>query len=151
QPYAAFFTFISRDGRIMAKHIYEKGPILENPANIKPVGTGPFRFVSWNRGSDVALERNPDYFAKGRPYLDKIIYKIIPNASARIVALEAGEIDYVPAYDLEASSIERLQKSKDITVTSKGHESWSAITELMMNEDKAPFNDARVRRALTQA
>jgi peptide/nickel transport system substrate-binding protein len=151
EPYAAFFTFIARDGRIMAKHIYEKGAILENPANIKPIGTGPFRFVAWNRGSDITLERNPDYFVTGQPYLDKIVFKIIPDASARLVALEAGEIDYIPAYDLENAAIERLQKSKDITVTSKGHESWAAITELMFNMDKAPYNDVRVRRALSQA
>ena len=151
EPYAAFFTFIARDGRIMAKHIYEKGAVLENPANMKPVGTGPFRFVAWNRGSDITLERNPAYFMPGQPYLDKIVFKIIPDASARLVALETGEIDYIPAYDLQTSAIERLQKSKDITVTSRGHESWAAITELMFNMDKAPFNDVRVRRALTQA
>ena len=151
EPYNAFFTFIARDGRILPKHIYEKGAVLENPANVKPVGTGPFRFVAWNRGSDITLERNPDYFVKGQPYLDKIVFKIIPDASARIEALESGEVDYLPAYDLQPASIERLRKSQEITVTSKGHESWSAITELMFNEDKAPFNDVRVRRALTQA
>jgi peptide/nickel transport system substrate-binding protein len=151
EPYAAFFTFIARDGRILPKHIFEKGAILENPANMKPIGTGPFRFVSWNRGSDITLERNPDYFVKGQPYLDKIVFKVIPDASARLVALEAGEIDYIPAYDLENAAVERLQKSKDITVTSKGHESWAAITELMFNTDKAPFGDVRVRRALAQA
>ena len=118
---------------------------------MNPIGTGPFRFASWNRGSDLTLERNPDYFVKGQPYLDRIVFKVIPDASARLLALEAGEIDYIPAYDLENSAVERLQKSKDITVTSKGHESWAAITELMFNMDKAPFKDVRVRRALAQA
>jgi peptide/nickel transport system substrate-binding protein len=151
EPSAPFLTFIARDGRILPKHLYENSDIQNNPTNLKPVGTGPFKFASWQRGSSITLERNPDYFVKGQPYLDRIVFKVIPDASARVVALESGEVDYVAASDLQSSAVERLRKTAGITVTSKGHESWAAITELMFNMDKPPLNDLKVRRAISQA
>ncbi|MEQ3625841.1 MAG: ABC transporter substrate-binding protein [Celeribacter sp.] len=150
-PNDVMMTFIAGQGFIQAKHIYEGSDPSDNPSNLAPVGTGPFRFVEWQRGQHIVLERNEDYFVEGQPYVHRIITSFIPEASARIRALEAGEVDYVTYADLPPSMITGLQNNPDITVTSEGHEAWGSITELMMNLDNAPFDDKRVRMAVDHA
>ena len=59
----------------------------------KPVGTGPFKFVELNRNVSIKLVRNPDYWKKGRPYLDAIEMRIIDSRSTRILAFVSGEFD----------------------------------------------------------
>lgn len=150
-PNDVIMTFIAGQGFIQARHIYGEGDPMENPANLAPVGTGPFRFVDWQRGQQIILERNPDYFLEDQPNVDRIITRFIPEASARIRALEAGEVDYVTYADLPPSMVAELEDNPDVTVTSKGHEAWGSITELMMNLDSEPFNDKRVRMAVDHA
>ena len=58
-----------------------------------PIGTGPFKFVEFKRGESVKFVRNPDYWKKGKPYLDAIEWKVIENRSTRILAFVAGEFD----------------------------------------------------------
>ena len=76
-----------------AKHLYENTDILNNPYNLKPVGTGPFMFVSWVRGAYIILKRNPNYWKAGLPYLDGVTFKIIPDISAAVLALQTGEVN----------------------------------------------------------
>lgn len=91
---------------ILPKHIWEVGDVLENSHNLEdPIGTGPFLLDEWVVGDHLTFVRNPLYFEDGLPYLDKVIYKIIPGAEAAAVAaaFEAGEIDVagVPLGKLE--------------------------------------------------
>jgi len=151
RPSDIFMTFIAAQSYIQPRHIYDGTNIMENPANLRPVGCGPFRLVEWSRGREVVLERNPDYFLPDRPYVDRIVTRFIPDASARVRALEAGEVDYLAYLDLPPSAIGNLQKNPEITVTSHGHEAWGSLVELMLNLDRPPFNDVRVRRAVTHA
>ncbi len=65
---------------IIPKHLLENQDINTTPFNRKPVGTGPFRFVEWVSDEKIVVEANPKYF-EGRPYLDRIIYRIIPDTS----------------------------------------------------------------------
>jgi peptide/nickel transport system substrate-binding protein len=58
-----------------------------------PIGTGPFKFVEFKRGESVKFARNPDYWKKGRPYVDAIEWKVIENLSTRVLAFVAGEFD----------------------------------------------------------
>ena len=150
-PNDVFLTFVAGQSYIQPKHLYEGTDIADNPANLAPVGSGPFKFESWSKGQEVVLVRNENYFLKDQPYVDRIVTRFIPEPSARIRSLEAGEIDYVAYFDLPPAFIVELQKNPDIKVVSKGHEAWGSIVELMPNHDKAPFNDIRVRRALTHA
>jgi len=83
---------------IIAKHLYEDTDILENPFNSQPVGTGPFKFDEWVRSSHIKLKRNENYFRNGLPYLDEVIFKVIPEGITRLLALETGEIDYIEGY-----------------------------------------------------
>jgi peptide/nickel transport system substrate-binding protein len=88
----------------------------------KPVGTGPFRFKEWKKGSHVILERNPDYWKKDRPYLDQVIFKVIPDGAARAIALETGEIDLAPMNAVPQADIARLGKLAHIQLSNDGAE-----------------------------
>ena len=75
---------------IVPKHIYDSTDYRTNPANQQPIGTGPFQFVEWQRGNFVRMKRFDDYWMPGQPYLDEIIYRIIPDSQSRALALETG-------------------------------------------------------------
>jgi peptide/nickel transport system substrate-binding protein len=151
EPSEAFLVFVGLRARIVAKHVYEGTDVRQNPANAKPIGTGAFKFSEWQRGSHITLVRNDDYFMKGQPYLDRLIFRIMPDANSRMIALEAGDIDYVGANDLPYSGIARLKRSKDIEVVTAGHEAGSGILQIMFNLERAPFDNVKVRKALSMA
>src|SRR3546814_16560882 len=85
---------------IVPKHLYEGTDYLTNPANQAPVGTGPFKFKEWKKGSHIVLVRNPDYWRKGKPYLDKIVFHVIPDAASRAVAFENPVVQHLPRLDV---------------------------------------------------
>ena len=86
-PYAGFpDIFAERQLRIVAKDQIDT-------LSTKPVGTGPFKFVSWSPGDRLELVKNPDYFEKGLPKLDGVTMRIIPEAAARLAAIESGAVD----------------------------------------------------------
>ncbi len=112
-----------------------------------PIGTGPFKFAGWKRGDSVTLLRNPYYYIKGIPYLDKVIFKFIPDPSAQLAALRAGDVD-VLAYDLSPENVVLLEKDPRFKVL-KGNTTTEVI--MAMNHSRKPFNDYRVRQAITLA
>ena len=59
------------------------------------MGTGPFKFVTYKRGAEIRLARNPAYFKQGLPYLDEVVMRVIPDASTQVLALENGEVDFL--------------------------------------------------------
>src|SRR5688500_4101131 len=77
---------------VVPRHLYEGTDINANPANAKLIGTGPFRFVEHRPGEFFRLERNPRYWESGRPYLDGIVYQVLPDRAAIAAALEADRI-----------------------------------------------------------
>ncbi|MEI6162247.1 MAG: ABC transporter substrate-binding protein, partial [Roseococcus sp.] len=79
-------------GYISAKHIYEGTDIRQNPANTAPMGTGPFRFVQYERGQFIIAERNPNYWRENLPYLDRVVWRVITDRSAAAAQMEAGQI-----------------------------------------------------------
>ncbi len=113
----------------------------------QPVGTGPFRFVEWKRGDSVVMVRNPDYYVKGIPYLEKVVFKFIPDPSAQLAALRTGDVD-VLAYDLSPENAPMLEKDPRFKVL-KGHTTTDVI--MAINNSRKPFNDPRVRQAITLA
>ncbi|MDQ2786672.1 MAG: ABC transporter substrate-binding protein, partial [Chloroflexota bacterium] len=80
----------------------------------KPVGAGPFMFVSWNVGGDFVAQRNPNYYQKGRPYLDKFTHRVIPDAQSLVNSLLSGDID-ASIYPSPAGA-DKLNANKDLTV-----------------------------------
>ncbi len=85
----------SIDCAILPKHLLEGKDYYKSDFIYKPVGTGPFMFKEWVKGSHIILVKNPDYWDKGKPLLDQIIIRIITDASSIVAALQAGELDYV--------------------------------------------------------
>jgi len=150
-PYDPLMKFMGNEAFIIAKHLYENTDILKNPYNLKPVGTGPFTFKEWKKGSHLILERNPTYFRKGKPYLDKIIVKIVPDASSRMIAFEAKEIDYLYYVNLPSSEVSRIKNKPGFVVSSKGHEVGPSIMMMAFNLRKAPFNNLKLRQAIAHA
>lgn len=111
----------------------------------KPVGTGPFKFVEWVRGSHVTLERFKDYYKAGLPYLDKVTFKFIPDPAVALAALKAGDVDVAGVSGAAIAEVEKDPKLKVIS----GPQNLVQI--LATNTAKPPFNDVRVRKAIAYA
>jgi peptide/nickel transport system substrate-binding protein len=139
------------EASIIPRHKYEGQDLLNGEATRRPVGTGPFRFVSYAPGNNVVLERNADYFRKGFPGVDRLVFRIIPNPSMSIAALEKGEIDYVGG--VPGPDAERLRKAPGIAVVAGTGGPGGSICQdvLIPNITQQPFSDRRVRRAFAHA
>jgi 4-phytase/acid phosphatase/peptide/nickel transport system substrate-binding protein len=116
--------------------------------NRNPVGTGPFILKSWSAGDRMVLERNPNYWNKGRPYLDRVVMRPLPDAQARFASLEAGESDLIWDDEFDADNIFKAKKNPAFTVHTHA---GSGATVYALNTKVAPFDDLRVRRALVMA
>jgi peptide/nickel transport system substrate-binding protein len=112
----------------------------------EPSGTGPFKFKSFTPGDKLELVKNPDYFEKGQPKLDAIVFRIIPENAARVAAIRAGSIDLV--WNLPLESVDELKGNSALTVDSVPTSTWDGI---VMNNKTKPFDDVRVRRAVLLA
>ena len=150
EPDITFYPITLSYG-ILPEHILGDVPIAdlgEHEFNTKnPIGSGPFKFVEWKDGQYVKVEAFEDYFG-GRPYLDTITYKIVPDQNALIAQLEAGDVDHinVPSSDVEA--VKSWASSKGVKVESGLS---LAYTYLGYNEKNELFQDKKVRQALTMA
>jgi peptide/nickel transport system substrate-binding protein len=144
---------------ISPKHLYEGTDIANNPYNTKPIGTGPFKFKEWVKGQYIILERNDKYWKKGLPYLDRIIYKIIPSSEAMMLAFQKGEIDFVWNYGISfAHSVQLENMIREGKLT--GKKVWffpspgGSLDVLGFNlheHGPAPLKDVRVRKAIAMA
>jgi peptide/nickel transport system substrate-binding protein len=112
----------------------------------EPSGTGPFRFVSFQPGDRLVLERNPDYFEQGFPKLAGVTFRIIPEDAAKVAALKAGDIDMIWNVPLEA--VEGLEREQGIKVDEATTGTWDG---LVLSNIQKPFDDTRVRRAVLLA
>jgi peptide/nickel transport system substrate-binding protein len=116
--------------------------------NRNPVGTGPYILKSWTAGDRMVLEKNPDYWNKGHPYLDRIVLKPLPDALSRFASLQSGEADIVWDDEFDADNIQKAQKDPKMTVHTYA---GSGAQVFAFNTKVAPFEDARVRQALVMA
>jgi 4-phytase/acid phosphatase/peptide/nickel transport system substrate-binding protein len=116
--------------------------------NRNPVGTGPFILKSWTAGDRMVVERNPNYWDKGHPYLDRVVLRPLPDSQSRFASLKSGETDLVWADEFEADNIMRARKDATLQVLSYAG-SGAAVNAI--NTKVAPLDDVRVRRALVMA
>ena len=112
---------------------------------LHPSGTGPFKFVEWVRGQHVKLARNADYW-NGPPYLDFLVFKVVPEEATRVLALESGEADVL--FETPPSAIATLRKNPKLRVN---RVPTYRDVNVHWNAMKAPTDDVRLRRALSQA
>ena len=116
--------------------------------NRNPVGTGPYILKSWAAGDRMVLEKNPDYWNKGHPYLDRIVLKPLPDAQSRFASLQSGEADIVWDDEYDADNIQKAQKDSKLKVHTYA---GSGAQVYAFNTKTAPFDDVRVRQALVMA
>jgi len=113
------------------------------------IGTGPFRLKDWKRGELVEYTKNPDYFVKGRPYLDGLRYMIIRERGTGTAALQTGRVDVAFPGDTPKSIADQLKKSTpQIVTTAVG---TSVIDHLLFNVGRPPFDNPRMREAVSRA
>jgi peptide/nickel transport system substrate-binding protein len=136
---------------ILPKHLYEKGDPTTSPHNAAPVGTGPFKFAEWQRGKFIRLVKNPDYWVKGQPHFDAVIVRFIPDAGARAVALETGELDVSGGDPVPLADLKRIDALPSLEVTTEGYSMYGAMYYLELNARDPQFKDVRVRQAIAHA
>ena len=139
------------EAAILPRHVYQGKDPLAQALNANPVGTGPFRLAKWQRGESIVLERNPGYFRAGKPYLDKVVFRTLPNAPTATVALETGEVDYL--WTVPGTELPRLREVKTVsTVRSAAGAGGSyCITTLVPNLRRPPLQNPNVRAGLNMA
>ncbi|MCX8596652.1 MULTISPECIES: ABC transporter substrate-binding protein [unclassified Gilliamella] len=138
-------------GYVVPKHLYEGTDVLNNPYNTAPVGTGPFKFVEYQRGQHIIVERNPDYWRKGYPYLDKIIWRIINDNSSASAALESGQIDLSAYSKLSLADINRFKQNSKFEVLTKGSQANIFNNTLEFNFRNPIIANLNVRKAIVQS
>ncbi|KVE28909.1 ABC transporter substrate-binding protein [Burkholderia singularis] len=136
---------------IVPKHLYAGGDPLSNPHNNAPIGTGPFRFKSWTRGASIVYERNPDYWEAGKPYIDTLVFKVIPDPAARSAAFETGALDLGGENPVPLTELPRLSRLPQLAVETRGYRFLAPQTEIDFNLDHPVLKDRRVRQAIAQA
>jgi peptide/nickel transport system substrate-binding protein len=150
EPFAPLLNHLANQTYtpILAREAEEKFKDFNHPDSV--IGTGPFILRSYEKGIKVTFERNPDYFVKGLPYLDRVVLEITPDTSARLSLLRAGKVDLSSISGLhavdEAKSVEKTNPEMIVARTPVINQGI-----VYMRTDQPPFNDVRVRRAVSLA
>ncbi|MFA7061018.1 MAG: peptide-binding protein [Pedobacter sp.] len=133
---------------ILPAHLLEGHDITRSPLARKPVGTGPYRFKEWVAGQKIVLESNHDYF-EGRPYIDRYIYRIIPDTSTMYMEMKAGGVDLMSLTPVQYA---RQTTTRQFTSCfNKYRYPSSAYLYMGYNLRHPLFSDKRIRQALTAA
>jgi peptide/nickel transport system substrate-binding protein len=138
---------------ILPKHLLQSfadaGTLRESPQNSQPVGTGPYRFQEWKPGEKVVLVANPDFY-EGRPYLSRIVYRVIPSQATIFLELKANGVDYVNTL----TGIQYARQTEYPAFRKAYHKfryPASDYTFLGFNLKDPRFADRRVREAFAHA
>ncbi|MBD7985773.1 ABC transporter substrate-binding protein [Sporosarcina sp. Sa2YVA2] len=144
RPQAPFLKNIAMSMfAIASPDAFEKG---DDQFERNPVGTGPFKFVEWKANETITLEKFGDYWQKGLPKLNKVIFKSIPDNSARLNALIAGEIDL--ADGINPADGEMIEDNKDLQLIKRPSMN---VGYLGLTVTREPFNNKEVRQAMNHA
>ena len=153
-PYTAAFRLKRQQPSLLLLLASGYSPVY--PAHVPPadlrtrcVGTGPFKLKEYRPGELLEYVRNPDYFVKGRPYLDGIRFIIIKERGTRVAALQAGRLDVTMPTEGTKTAADQLKKAVPGMVVYET--SQNVNDNILVNLKKPPFTDARVRRALSLA
>ena len=144
-PNAAFLAQLGAFvfSHILPRHLYDGTNWEDNPHNLHPVGSGPFRFEQWIPGDRIELVANDGYFGAG-PYLDRITYRIMPDRDETFAALESGAVHFA-VRDVPCQRIDEWKAKPGVDMM---FHPGNAIAFLSFNHRKAPWNDRRVREAI---
>jgi peptide/nickel transport system substrate-binding protein len=150
EPYAPFLNHLANPTfcAILPREVEEKFKDFNHPDAV--IGTGPFVLKSYDKGVRAVFERNPNYFMKGLPYLDGVVFEITPDAAARVAVLRAGKVELAHIWGwLSPEEGKSLQKTNPEMVVAPNRVIGQGF--IYMRTDQPPFNDIRVRRAVSLA
>ncbi|RKF49499.1 ABC transporter substrate-binding protein [Paraburkholderia fungorum] len=134
---------------IVPQHRYGDGDPLTSPNLTAPIGTGPFIFDKWVRGSYLSLRRNPNYWRPGKPLLDRVIYRIVPDQGAISAALETGEVDAATGVGL--ADLGRLAKLPQLRIDDSYDAYLNNAAFLEFNVENPILAKPEVRKAIAHA
>jgi peptide/nickel transport system substrate-binding protein len=141
-PNAPFITLTIPQFGIVPKHVAEN---LGEDFGFNPIGAGPFKFVKWVSEDYIELEAFEDYF-RGRPYLDKVTFRVIPEEAVQVLELEAGGVDFIMS--VPADEFERLADDPNITIVRYPGTGFMFIGP---NLKHPILSDVRIRHAISYA
>jgi peptide/nickel transport system substrate-binding protein len=150
-PQALLLRAMPDLGYISPRHVFEGTDIRQNPANTAPIGTGPFRFVQYERGQFIIADRNPNYWREGLPYLDRVVWRVVGDRAAAAAQLEAGQLLFSPYSSLSIADLQRLGRDPRFEVTTRGNEGNARTNTLEFNFRNPVLADIRVRRAIAHS
>jgi len=149
QPYAPLlYQLDATEAPIIARHVYQGTDPQTNPANSNPIGTGAFKFVSYTKGTEIRLVRNPAYFKPGLPYVDGLVMRIIPDLSVQVLALENGEVDFL--WELSGPQQGRIKSDPRYHTARTGYNPGGSncIMTMSFNLERPILKELRVRQAV---
>ncbi|MFS0673389.1 ABC transporter substrate-binding protein [Ornithinibacillus sp. 179-J 7C1 HS] len=124
------------------KALEEFGPAI----NENPVGTGPFKFVSWSKDDSIVLEKFEDYRVEGQPKLDRVVFTVIPDNAARLIALRSGEIDIMDG--LNPDDAAGVESDENLVLYERAENNFGYVG---FNVQKEPFTNKTLRQAISHA
>lgn len=145
RPFAPFVAAWSPDRLvIIPKHLYEGTDLAANELNRAPVGTGPYKFVSWDQGV-ITLEASSTWWG-GTPMVERLVFRVIADANTRLTALQTGEIDYISLQDLSPEGAARFDGQDDISL--EAHRADPTLTMFQFNLRNEILANVEVRQAI---
>jgi peptide/nickel transport system substrate-binding protein len=149
QPVGSLMAYLGDPNfNILPRHIYADGDPKTNPANSQPIGTGPFKFKEWARGDHLTLERNPDYWQSGLPYVDQVVFRFVNNPAAAVSSLEQGGASFVFTL-IQPIDAQRLKGSRSVVTAAPSV--LARTLDLWPNMRNKPLDNLQVRQALSLA
>jgi peptide/nickel transport system substrate-binding protein len=142
---SSLFQFVTAT---TAGHVIPAAAIQEFGLDLlrNPIGTGPYKFVKWDAGSEIELEKNTTYWQEGMPYYDKLIYKIVPEGTTRVTALKNGDVNMMT--NVPPDQVDIVKGFADV----EWHEVVGyTINYIALRVDKPPLDDVKVRQAIVYA
>ncbi len=133
---------------VLPKHVFAGTDIAKNTAMI---GTGPFKFVEHRPGEYYLLQRNENSWGEGLPYLDEIVFQVLPDRAAAANALESEEIQLAAFSAVPLADLERISKVPGLKVYANGYEALTYQLVVEINHRRKELSDVRVRRAIAHA
>ncbi|MFD1848763.1 ABC transporter substrate-binding protein [Oceanobacillus bengalensis] len=144
QPFAPFLNFMANHFMwILPKEAIDGEIDLSTDA----IGTGPFVLEEWEDNVQATYSRNPNFFEEGKPYLDELIYKVVPDQGARIAAFRTGQSDAIGGISPE--ELNTLTKSNPDTIVKEVL--FATQEQVFVNMEREPFDDLNVRKAISMA
>lgn len=146
EPWATLPNIMAAQGGMVAA----PSQLADPNGATKPVGTGPFKLKEWVEGERIVVERNPDYWREGMPYLDEVVFVPEPDPKARVDKLTSGDFDMIHmSFEQGFAQMEQAADAGEIKIVIDEGEADESM--VMFNMQSAPLDDIRVRRAAVLA